>query len=148
MAMTAIWALLHLVFKDHVSLGITTKEQANAKMETIFREEGQQAGRIYANPALFYPAVQVQLLKLITDSPGNPNWKFSPWGEYDGGPAYGWITKLKFKTAVEFYVKNNPGKTEEDLKSFCRPFVDNMKRYSPEGIEVYNQWLNGEVFGG
>jgi hypothetical protein len=140
--------LLHLVFKDHVSLGITTKEQANAKMETIFREEGQEAGRNYANPVLFYPAVQVQLLKLITDSPGNPNWKFSPWGEYGGGPAYGWITKLKFKTAVKFYVENNPGKTEEDLKSFCRPFVDNMKKYSPEGIEVYNQWLDGVVFGG
>jgi hypothetical protein len=140
--------LLHLVFKDHVSLGIETKEQATAKMENIFKTEGERAGRNYANPVLFYPAVQVQLLKLITDSPGNPNWKFSPWGEYGGGPAYGWITKLKFKTAVKFYVENNPGKTEEDLKSFCRPFVDNMKKYSPEGIEVYNQWLDGVVFGG
>ena len=140
--------LLHLVFKDHASLGITTKEQATALMETIFKTEGIGGGRKYADPILFWPAVQVQLLKLITDSSGNPNWKFSPWGEYGGGPAYGWITKLKFKTAVDFYVKNNPGKTEEDLKSFCRPFVDNMKKFSPEGIAVYSQWLDGVVFGG
>ena len=139
--------LLHLVFKDHVSLGINTKEQATAKMETIFREEGREGGRNYANPALFYPAVQVQLLKLITEPYIKSDWKFSPWGEYGVyGSKYGWITELKFKTAVKFYVENNPGKTEEDLKKHCAPFIDNMKKYSPEGVKVYNQWLTGTVF--
>jgi hypothetical protein len=139
--------LLHLVFKDHVSLGIKTKEQATALMETIYKTEGIGGGIKYADPALFSAAVQVQFLKLITDSYAGKDWKFMPWGEYSiYGSKYGWITELNFKTAVGYYIRNNPGKTEEDLKKHCAPFIDDMKKHSPEGVKVYNRWLNGEVF--
>ena len=74
-------------------------------------------------------------------------WYFNAWGEYAGANRYGWIRHLKFKTAVEFYVKNNPGKTEEDLIKHCKPFIKNMRKENVDGIAVYARWLAGEVFG-
>ena len=71
-------------------------------------------------------------------------WKFTNWGEYENGPDYGWITSLKFDTAVQFYVENNPGKTKKDLITFCKPFIRNM--IIPASKTNYIQWLNGEIF--
>lgn len=137
-----------LLFKDHdkFSPKIVGKDTAIAKMEELTTK-----GKAYSDPILWTPIAQIAVLKMQVQNYINNKglnrrgWYYSPWGEYGGGPEYGWITKLKFKTAVEFYVKNNPGKTEEDLKKHCRPFIENMENTA--GKTVYNQWLNGQVFG-
>lgn len=96
---------------------------------------------------------QIAILKMqvqtYLNDPGlnRKGWYYTPWGEYSGANQYGWIRHLKFKTAVEFYVKNNPGKTEEDLIKHCKPFKDNMHKDNEDGKAVYARWLAGEVFG-
>jgi hypothetical protein len=108
-------------------------------------------GKPYSDPIMWTAIAQIAILKMQVQGYINNRglnrrgWYFTPWGEYSGGPAYGWITKLKFKTAVEFYIKNNPGKTEEDLRKHCEPFIDNM--IISAGKAVYQQWLSGQVFG-
>ena len=135
-----------LLFKDHKTLEIKNKTTALVKM----RELGT-TGKPYSDSTMWTAVAQIAILKMQVDGYINNRvlnrrgWYYTPWGEYSGGPAYGWITKLKFKTAVEFYVKNNPGKTEQDLKKHCEIFIENM--IIPAGKAVFQQWLNGEVFG-
>jgi hypothetical protein len=135
-----------LLFKDYKTFGITNKETALNKI----RELGT-SGKPYSDPVLWTPVAQLAILKMqIQDYLNNATlnkrgFYFAPWGEYPGGPEYGWITKVKFNTAVEFYTKNNPGKTKEDLQKKCKIILENMIR--PGGKAVFAQWLEGEVFG-
>ena len=116
-------------------------------MQTIYAEEGPTAGKKYADERLFNAATQVALLKSFV-AQYTTRWKFTSWGEYSGGPEYGWITKLKFKTASDIYVKNNPGKTIKGLQNFCSPMIRNMLGQDyHKGKSVYSRWLEGEVFG-
>jgi len=137
-----------LLFKDYKTLGINNQETALKKI----REVGKK-GKPLADPNLWTAVGQIAILKMqvqnYIDDPGNNKrgWYYSPWGEYSGANQYGWIRHLKFKTAVEFYVKNNPGKTEEDLIKHCRPFIHNMRKENQDGKAVYARWLAGEVFG-
>jgi hypothetical protein len=66
------------------------------------------------------------------------------WGEYPGGPVSGWFSKLKFQTAVNYYIANNPGKTREDLKSWMK------KKGADSGLpttkKYLDKWLEGYVF--
>jgi len=109
-------------------------------------------GKPLADPNLWTVIGQIALLKMqvepnIRNSGTNKRgWYFNAWGEYEGANRYGWIRDLKFKTAVEFYVKNNPGKTEQDLINHCKPFVHNMLPSNKDGIAAYPRWLAGEVF--
>lgn len=134
-----------LLFKDwnNLSPKITNIETTVAKMKEVTTK-----GKPYSDPAMWTAIAQIAILKMqVSNYPYNKfknGWKFTAWGEYTGGPAYGWVTALKFRTAVEFYVKNNPGKTEEDLKKHCQGFYDNM--IISAGKAVYAQWLNGQVF--
>lgn len=139
--------LYKLLFKDYQNLKINNKKSAVQKMEQIFKEEGSKGGKKYADDRLFNAATQIGILKsFVSDYPSR--WKFSPWGEYSGGPAYGWITKLKFQIAVDVYLRNNPGKTKKDLQKHCAPMVDSMLGLSfHQGKSVFNRWLDGEVFG-
>lgn len=140
---TKKYSITKLLFKD----GTVTSKNAKAKMLEIFQNEGSTAGLKYADPILFQPITQVMLLKtFIPIIPPKGEWQFAPWGEYSvtGGPVYGWITKLKFKTAVKFYTENT-GKKEQDLKNYCSNFINEMKNQN--GKSVYTRWLNGEVFG-
>lgn len=136
-----------LLFKDYKNLKINNISSAVKKMEQIYKEEGSKAGKKYADERLFNAATQIGLLKsFVSNYPRR--WKFTPWGEYENGPEYGWITKLNFKTAVDIYVKNNPGKTKEDLQKFCAPMIDNMLGAKVhKGKAVYGRWLEGEIFG-
>lgn len=135
-----LWKLLLTNWEE---LGIKNGTEATAKIKE-YRLAGK--GREFADPRLFMPVNQIQLLvSYVQDYPSR--WKFRNWGEYENGPSYGWITKLKFETAVQFYVENNPGKTRKDLIDFCnhKTFWDNM--VIPESKVNYVQWLNGETFG-
>lgn len=150
--------LYKLLFKDHEALKINNKTSAVAKMKEIYEQSGGKfdsgyqcnnasigAGIQFADPVLFTPIVQVDLIKKFLVNYSGKDWKFFPWGEYAGDhPAYGWIHGLKFKTAVDFYVRNNPGKTEQDLVNHCKKFITNMTRKNSK--DNYNAWLNGSVF--
>lgn len=146
-----------LLFKDYETLKINNINSAVAKMKQIYNEEktrksSQQNpvfvdGKKYADDRLFNAATQIGLLKSFV-SRYKSRWKFTAWGEYKDGPEYGWITSLKFQTAVDVYVKNNPGKTKKDLQDFCAPMIKNMLGADVhKGKSVYTRWLEGEIFG-
>ena len=146
-----------LLFKEYEELKINNINSSVAKMVQIYNEEkvrksAQQNpvfldGKKYADDRLFNAATQIGLLKSFV-SRYTSRWKFTAWGEYASGPEYGWITRLKFKTAVDVYVRNNPGKNEKDLQDFCAPMIKNMLGASAHnGRAVYNRWLEGEIFG-
>lgn len=135
-----------LLFKDYKTLGIKNKKTALDKINELGK-----SGKPYSDPVMWTPIAQLAILKMqIQDYLNNTvlnrrGFYFQAWGEYAGGPEYGWITKIKFNTAVEFYTKNNPGKTKEDLQALCQEIPKNM--IIPAGKAVYAQWLQGEVFG-
>lgn len=132
--------LWKLILTNWQELGIKNGKEATNKIKE-YRLKGE--GREFADPRLFMPINQIMLLVSYVEE-YTTRWKFTSWGEYDNGPAYGWITKLKFDTAVQFYVENNPGKTRQGLVNFCKPFIRNM--IIPESKVNYTQWLNGETF--
>lgn len=142
-----------LLFKDWEKFGIKDKNTTIAKMLEVGAKPSQsngermrtmEQGRALADPRLFIPITQIMILA-NSISHYKTRWKFTNWGEYENGPEYGWITKLKFETAVQFYVENNPGKTRNDLVDFCKPMIRNM--IITKGKINFNAWLAGETFG-
>ena len=139
---SVLWKLILTNWKE---LGITNGTQATAKIKEY---RIAKKGREFADPRLFTPINQIRLLVSYVEE-YKYRWKFTSWGEYPNGPAFGWITKLKFDTAVQFYVENNPGKTKADLLKFCSEpapggFRDSM--IIPASKINYTKWLNGETF--
>lgn len=138
-----------LLFKDYKSLGITGKESAVKKMEEIYEAEGIGGGKKYADERLFNAATQIGILKsFVSNYPYSKfknGWKFTSWGEYkDQAANYGWIRDLKFKTALDIYLRNNPDKKAEEFKKYCLGLLDNM--VSKSGKLAFKRWLEGEVF--
>lgn len=144
-----------LLFKDWEEFKINNLATALAKMKEVSAKQEQSrparmatmaAVRNLCDSRLFTPITQILFLKNFV-SHYKTRFKFGPWGEYEGGPEYGWITNLKFNTAVQFYVENNPGKTKQDLIKFCKPMIKNFASTSTLGKASFVQWLSGEVFG-
>lgn len=139
-----------LLFKDYKKLGITGIQTAVEKMQEIYAAEGIGGGKKYADERLFNAATQIGILKQFVSAYvsnkalNKRGWYYTSWGEYSGAPQYGWIRDLKFQTAVDIYLRNNPDKKIEDLKNHCAPLVENM--ISKSGKLVYKRWLEGEVF--
>jgi hypothetical protein len=133
-----LWKFL---IKDWQSLGIQDGYQAWDKIREL-RLQG--LGRESVNPALFAPINQINLLVSYVEA-YKRKWKFTSWGEYPFGPEYGWIHRTRFQTAVDFYVRNNPGKSKQDLINWARPLLNNM--IIPKSRENFSAWLNGSTFG-
>ena len=68
---------------------------------------------------------------------------FEPWGEYSGGPPYGWISDLDFSTAVQVY-ESVSGKPREQL----RDWVLEMFSLSDSTAANYAEnWVLGYFYG-
>jgi len=73
---------------------------------------------------------------------------FGPWGDYDGGPTYGFISNVRFETAVEIYVSNTTG-TRQDLVDWTLQMFDNAIKSNGEpspSKEHAEEWTQGWVF--
>jgi len=104
----------------------------------------QKKGREIIDPRLFQPINQINLLLSYVEDYKNRRWKFSSWGEYPDGPKYGWITATKIQTAVDYYVRNNPGKTKNDYITWANGLKTNM--INKNALEKYSAWLQGQFF--
>lgn len=83
---------------------------------------------------------------------------FTPWGDYNGGPYYGFLSNTKFQIAVEVY-KANTNKTADDLKNWVRQMMsetltqeqknadlaslDGDDQRRRRGLDNLENWLNG-----
>ena len=140
----ALWKLL---VKDWQSRKpkVTDWRQATQVIKE-YRLRG--AGRELVDPRLFQPINQINLLvsyvEAYTNSRFRNGWKFSSWGEYDGGPEYGWINETKIQTAIDYYVRNNPGKTKNDYITWANGLKTNM--IIEKSKKNYAAWLQGQFF--
>jgi hypothetical protein len=112
-----------LIDKDWLANGTKDQTTAIAKMREWYKvnpkkpnEFGISEGKVHSDPRLWNALTQIFLLSKITAN-YKDQWMWWNWGEYSGGPASGWLARLKFQTAVNYYVANNSGKTREDLKT-------------------------------
>jgi hypothetical protein len=138
-----------LIDKNWQQDGVKGKDSALRKMKEWYKTDpndptgfGISEGRQYTDERMFKPIVQIFILKQITQ--GRHGWIFSPWGEYPGAPVAGWLRELKFQTAVNFYIANNPTKTIEDLRTWVKQKGSDKNANSSK---LYlDRWLQGYVF--
>ena len=145
-----------LIDKDWQANGTVNQSTAIAKMKEWYKvnpkkpnEFGISEGKTHSDPRLWNALTQIFLLEKLT-SGVKDGWMWWNWGEYSGGPASGWLAKLKFQTAVNYYVANNPGKTREDLKSWIKKKgtdknLNSSKKYLDKWLEGYVFKINGDV---
>jgi hypothetical protein len=140
----ALWKLL---VKDWKSRKIKDWRQAT---QVIRQYRLQRKGREIIDPRLFQPINQINLLVSFVEdfkdssSKFRNGWKFTAWGEYRNGPRFGWITNTKIQTAIDYYVRNNPGKTKNDYITWANGLKTNM--VNANSLANYNAWLQGRVF--
>lgn len=156
------WALGNTIKIQAWKLLFTNWEQlgevnSNEALRNVIRKydknlEGVNTRYDLVDPRATSIINQIQLLKhYVSNYNDKKGWRFTPWGQYDGAPKYGWIRDTKFKTASKFYLENNPGAKEETLIAHVRRFYFNNKGEpsnvrDPDQIAVLDRWFNGEVF--
>ena len=151
-----------LIDKDWQANGTKDKTTAIAKMKEWYKvnpkkpdDYGISEGKIHSDPRLWNALTQIFLLSKMTSN-RKDMWMWWNWGEYgtEGkvGEAYsnskrppaGWLRGLKFQTAVNYYVANNPGKTAENLKSWVK--IKGTDKNLRSSKEFLDRWLEGYVF--
>lgn len=145
-----------LIDKDWLANGTKDQTTAIAKMKEWYKvnpkkpnEEGISEGKVHSDPRLWNALTQIFLLSKITDD-RKDMWMWWNWGEYSGGPVSGWLAKLKFQTAVNYYTANNPGKTAENLKTWVKKKgtdknLNSSKKYLDRWLQGYVFKINGDV---
>ena len=68
---------------------------------------------------------------------------FYPWGDYGGGPPFGFISNLKFSTARDMYVSS--GKTEQQLKDWVVKMFQTSGKNS-KSAPYAEKWIQGWEF--
>lgn len=68
---------------------------------------------------------------------------FSPWGDYGGGPTYGFISNLKFSTVRDMYISS--GKTEQQLKDWVLKMFETSGKGS-KSAPYAERWVEGWEF--
>lgn len=139
-----------LIDKDWQVNGTRDQTTAIAKMKEWYKVNpkkpdgyGISEGKSHSDPRLWNALTQIFLLPKLTDN-RKDMWMWWNWGEYQGGPASGWLAKLKFQTALNYYLANNPGKTAEDLKSWVKR--KGTDKNLPSSKTYLDRWLQGYVF--
>lgn len=135
-----------ILFKDWQSLGINSADSAIAKMREI-EKNGKRYGKSLMDPRALSAGAQIAMLPPMSDY-RRDGWMFWNWGEYEPyggekGTGSGWFFKLKFTTAADFYCQNNPGKTTEDLRNWCRT---NLDRNLPSTKLCLEDWMKRTDF--
>jgi len=68
------------------------------------------------------------------------------WGDYDGGPAYGPITGVKWSDAVAVYTRNT-NKTEDNLKAWVTKYFANPNNgATSKSAPHIQEWMSGTIF--
>ena len=152
-----------LIDKDWLANGTKDAASAILKMKEWYKVSlskgpnalGVSEGKIHADSRLWNALTQIFLLEKMS-SGLKDGWMWWNWGEYgtegNVGDAYsdskrppaGWLRGLRFQTAVNYYIANNPGKTVEDLKLWVKKKGTDGRRRSTK--EFLDRWLEGYVF--
>lgn len=148
-----------LVDDHYIANGTKNAATAKVQMKKWFAAEPNKAmtGKVHSDPRLWNALTQIYLAKIMTTQKTD-GWMFWNWGEYPKTqgkvgdpydpnirPPTGWLRELKFQTAVNFYVTNNPGKTREDLVKWVKK-PGNMDGNARSTKEFLDRWLQGTVF--
>jgi len=66
---------------------------------------------------------------------------FFPWGDYGGGPDYGWISNVDFQTAIEVY-ESSTGKSKTVLRDWVLRMFETSGS-SSKSAQYAENWVNG-----
>lgn len=148
--------------------GLTTAAQAGAKMADLYssyrgRNHNQAVQDLIDEPdeRVWVPINQAYMLYVVATG-RNPNlimaeadkagrnyeYIFWPWGDYSGGPTYGFISNVSFDTAVEIYEANTSG-TRQDLVDWTLRMFENAIKSNGEpspAREHAQGWVNGTIY--
>lgn len=143
-----------LAFKDWQANGIN---DSNFMTEAFNYAEGLSSSDKIAlfDPNVFIPINQSYMLHTVIRSQPFSGIKlgsvvesgyiFSPWGDYGGGPPYGWITNLRFSAAVELY--QGASGTEQQLKQWVLDVYEkDPSAGSSKSAEYISDWVEGYYY--
>lgn len=74
----------------------------------------------------------------------NNDYIFHPWGDYGGGPYYGFISNTKFSDAVNIYVQRT-GKTVDQLRQWVLDMFNGPGSGS-KSAPYAQEWVNGWIY--
>jgi len=123
-------------------------ENKNAAINQIFQ---------YVDEKVWVPINQVYMLYTVIRSSTptlqmtedsklgyNGEYIFYPWGDYDGGPYYGFISNVKFSNAASIYTQKT-GKSVNDLKQWVLNMFEGPGS-SSKSAQYAERWVNGTIF--
>lgn len=87
------------------------------------------------------PSVFSEEMKLARDP--SSGYIFGAWGDYNGGPPYGWISSLDFATAVRVY-ESATGKSRTVLRDWV---LDMFAASDSSSAQYAENWVNGFYYG-
>jgi len=150
-----------LGYANYAAEGIT-EDNFNDKVASLFSQFGSEDRSPYyplLDPLLWIPINQASMCYTVAKGGGVPpanmtpsdklgyspetGYIFFPWGDYNGGPPYGFISNVRFKEAVDIY-------TSVGLRaSVLRDWTLEMFNTSGAGSkskQYAENWVNGWVY--
>lgn len=151
------------------SYGTTTAATAGAKMASLYKPYKTQRNHSDAVNSLisevderaWVPLNQAYMLYRVAtnrqpslvmaeDEKAGRDYEYiyEPWGDYPGGPTYGFISNVRFSAAVEIYERNTTG-TRADLTDWTLAMFENAYRRNgdPSPAKEHAQdWVSGTIF--
>jgi len=154
---------------DWQSYGTTTAATAGVKMASLYKPYKTQDNHTAGVNALisevderaWVPLNQAYILYRVAtgrqpslvmaeDEKAGRDYEYiyEPWGDYQGGPTYGFISNVRFSAAVDIYERNTTG-TRSDLADWTLAMFENAYRRNgdPSPAKEHAQdWVNGTIF--
>lgn len=150
-----------LGYANYAAEGIT-EDNFNAKTTALYEQYGSQDRSPYyplLDPLLWIPINQAAMCYTVAKGGGVPpanmtpsdklgyspetGYIFFPWGDYNGGPPYGFISNVHFKTAVETY--QSTGLPASNLRDWTLQMFNTSGSGSVSAPYAEN-WVNGWVY--
>jgi len=147
-----------LAYKNWNSIGMTGSN-FEAKLRGLDSAFSDSELKAAADPAVWIPLNQAYMLYTTITSRTAPQtfsiadkiatspeagYIFSPWGDYNNGPYYGWISNVSFKEAYDLFVSfGQPG---YDLQQWVVDMFASPSGSASKSAQYANQWVNGWYF--
>lgn len=143
-----------LGYKDYERDGVNDKTFRSIKDQKV-EQMGRHEARSLVDPDVWIPVNQAYMCYTVAtgggtfngtklgDTPESAGRMFNPWGEYGGGPSWGWISNVKFSDAVEMYTTT--GKTKEQLTEWVIQYFKTSGKNSISAPYA-EKWTQGYLY--
>jgi hypothetical protein len=150
-----------LGYANYATEGIT-EDNFNQKIASLYEQYGSQDRSPYyplLDPLLWIPINQASMCYTVARGGGVPpqnmtpsdklgyspstGYIFFPWGDYNGGPTYGFISNVHFKAAVDIYT--SVGLPATNLRDWTLEMF-NTSGVNSKSKPYAENWVNGWLY--